>query len=355
MIKSFLLYRITNQDHINTLNDCVGLSDLLENRPDHLPTGSQWSAAGFAPVNADIREEMVWSAPGGVSVLNYMIHERQLTGATVREYVLARGKKIEEREGRPVYKKEYAQIKDEVLAELLPKAFIKHKRIITFVMGDLLVVGASTAKNAEAFLCDLREAIDGLSVLPYSTKLAAPEVLKTLMTKGKLGALKLGDSAKLVNDVKDTVAFKGVDLSDDEPQTYLHNGFAVKELAVWLDVEMYCRVSDTYIFKGVKFAEDLIRTSHGDADGDPAALIDADVLMISETIRKLVANFEVNVGEERRPVTVPEKQESGLRMTHIDDIPLDDLMTPAEKLANLQQQFSGAADDDDLLDGEEDF
>lgn len=352
MIKSFLLYRVTNQAHIDTLNNSLLLGELLENKPDYLPTGSQWNGAGFAPLNADINEELVWSAPGGVSLINFAIHERQLTGATVREYVLARGKKIEEREGRKVYKKEYAQIKDEVLAELLPKAFIKHKRIVTFVMGDLLVVGASTAKNAEWFLNSLREAIDGLSVLPYSTKLAAPEVLKKIMAKGKLGALKCGDAAKLVNDVKDAVAFKGVELSDDEPQSYLHNGFGVKELAVWLDVEMYCRVSDTYIFKGVKFAEDLTRTAYADTDGDPAALIDADVILISDTIRKLVANFDVNVGEERRPVTVPEKQESGLRMTHINDIPLDDLMTPAEKLANLQEQFSGAGDE---LDEDEDF
>lgn len=352
MIKSMLLYRVTNQLHVNLLNDYVELGEKLATKPEAFPTGSQWQRSGFAPLNPDVNEDLVWVAPGGVSVLTYMIHERALTGATVREYVLARGKKLEEREGRKVYKKEYAQIKDEVVAELLPKAFIKHKRIQILVMGNLLVIGATTAKVAEQVLCDLRECLDGLAVVPYTTKVAPAQWLGDL-TAHKKGQLIAGDSAKLVNDVKDTVSFKGVDLSDDEPQTYRENGFFVKELGMWFGNEMYFKVTDTLIFKGIKFAEDLLRVSRQDADGDVAALQDADIMLISDSIRKLLASIEIEIGEE-----VP-KMHSGEENWGVGTVVsvgeptghLEDLLSDEEKLASLQGTFGGSGDD--LLDDED--
>lgn len=345
MIKSMLLYRVTNEDHIALLNNYIDLGEALANKPEALPTGSQWSKAGFAPLNPDVNEDLVWSGAGGVLVLNYMIHERNLTGATVREYVLERGKKIEEREGRKVYKKEYAQIKDEVLAELLPKAFIKHKRVIIMVIDNLLVIGATTAKVAENVLCDLRECMGSLPVRPFCTKVAPSAWLGDL-TAHKKGLLSAGDTAKFVNDVKDVVTFKGVDLSDDEPQTYREQGFFVKELGLWFGTEMYCKVTDTLIFKGMKFSEDLIHTAYADTDGDPAATIDANILLTSDTIRKLVAEIQKQIGEE--PYEIQTGMAVGARISHINGEPtghLEDLMSDDEKLASLQEQFAGADDE----------
>lgn len=353
MIKSMLLYRVTNEAHTAFLNDTFEMQEALAEKPEAFPTGSQWYRTGFAPLNPDINEDLVWSAPGGASVLTYMIHERSLTGATVREYVLARGKKLEEREGRKVYKKEYAQIKDEVIAELLPKAFIKHKRVPVLILGNLLVIGATTAKVAEMVLCDLRECMDGLSVVPYNTKIEPAAWLGDL-TANKKGLLSAGDTLKMVNDVKDVVTFKGVDLSDDEPQSYRENGFRVKEIGMWLGTEMYCRVTDTLIFKGIKFAEDLLRVSRADTDGDVAATIDADIMLITDTVRKLVAEIDVRVGEEQpKIVSGTDNEHSGLVGTVVEHTGhLEDLMSDEDKLANLQDQFSGGADE---LDEDEDF
>lgn len=349
MFKTMLLYRITNADHIVMLNDWARLNEALAQNVEYEPTGSQWRGIGFAPFSPKISEELVWSGAEGVNLFTLMIHERALTAATVREEVLKRGDVIEAREGRKVYRNEYAQLKDVVIAELLPKAFIKHRRINAMVIDNLLVVGASTAKLAEDFLDTLRSAMGGLAIRPFSTKMTPAEWMTRLMREKKLEELAVGDTVKLMNTVKDTVSFKGIDLSDDEPQTYLHNAFSPKELGIFLGTDLYFKLTDTLIFKGLKFSDQLVTASHEDADGDLAAIIDADIIMTTDVIKRLVRNISDVAGEDVPEIVVGEKQTSGLRMTHVNGIALDDMMTPAEKLASLQEQFAteGADEDDE--------
>jgi len=343
-----LLYRITNPEHVELLNDWAQLDEALQQKIEYEPTGSQWRGIGFSPYSPAISEDLVWSGANGVNLFSLMIHERALTAATIREYVLARGKVIEDREGRKVYKKEYAEIKDNVLAELLPKAFIKRRRITALVIGDLLVVGASSAKLAEDFLNTLREAMGSLGVRPFTTTMPSKDWMTRLMQTGKMGGLVLGDTVKMVNELKDTAQFKGIDLKDDEPQSYLMNGFDIKEMGVFLDTDLYFKLTDTLIFKGMKFSETLITGAHQDADGDQAAIIDADIILTTDVIRRLVDTITTNAGEDRAVAKVIEKP--GLRLTHINNVALDDLMSPAEKLASLQEQFGGghAVEDEEL-------
>lgn len=354
MFKTMLLYRVTNQAHIDLLNDWGRLNEALGEVPEKEPAASQWRGLGFTPYHEKASEELVWSGSEGVNLFALVIHERHLTAATIREEVLKRGAKIEEREGRKPYRNEYAQLKDEVIAELLPRAFIKHRRINALVINDLLVVGASTAKLAEDFLCVLREAMDGLSVRPLSTKMVPAEWMARLMVEGKLEEIRLSDTAKLANSVKDTVSFKGIDLSDDEPQGYLQNNFAPKELGLLLGNDLAFKLTDTLIFKGLKFSDQMLSDAHSDADGDLAAIIDADIILTTNVIKRLVRNIGDIAGEDRPEVTVPEDHKSGLQITHINDVPLEDLMSPAEKLVALQEQFGGAHHVDDV-DPDEDF
>ena len=351
MFKTMMFYRITNSEHIKLLNNWAQLNEALATNPEHEPAASQWRALGFSPYSSKVSEELVWSGANGVNLFSLMIHERALTAATIREEVLKRGATIEEREGRKPYRNEYAQLKDEVIAELLPRAFIKHRRINALVINDLLVVGASTAKLAEDFLCVLREAMNGLSIRPLSTQMPPAEWMARLMRENRLEDIRVSDSAKLANTVKDTVSFKGINLSDDEPQLYLDTGFAPKELALMLGHDLAFKLTDTLIFKGLKFSDTLLTGAHADADGDLAATIDADILLTTDVIKRLVVNINDIAGEDLPDITYPEGQQSGLKITHINHVALEDLMSPEEKLANLQEQFATDVD----VDEDEDF
>ncbi|EQC0118200.1 TPA: recombination-associated protein RdgC [Pseudomonas aeruginosa] len=302
MFRNMMFYRVTNPDHVATLNDWEGLGALLAELPAREPTGSQWRALGFDLPAPRLSDELVWSAPSGANLFTLYVHERQLTGATIREHVAARVEKIESREQRKCYRKELAQIRDEVEAELLPRAFIKHSVINMLVIGNLLVVESSSAKKAEDALDALRRAMDSLSVRPLTFKVEPSAWLTEIMRSNAYDNLKRLDAAKLVNSEKDVVTFKGVNLDDEEPQSYLNNAFRVAELLVAFSWEgedqMYFKVSDQLIFKSIKF-DDLVLGEIGkDSDGDPATTLDASLAILVGTIQRLVGTLADQLGED---------------------------------------------------------
>lgn len=301
MLKAMLLYRILDPLHIKLLNDWERLADTLAECPAKQPTGSQWGTRGFDKPSPTFSDQLVWSGEGDSTLFTVYFHERQLTGANIRDHLLERIHKVESREQRSCYRKEIAQMKDEVIAELLPKAFIKHSAVQMIVKGNLLIVGTSSAKRAEDCLATLREAIGSLSVRPFTTKLAPELWLTDLMRSAVTSDLKLLDSAKLTNSVKDVVTFKGVDLTDDEPQAYLGQGFHVAALALNLLDEFYFVVTDQLIFKSMKFSDILMDRVLDDSQGDGAAIIDGNLILILDAVDKLIEAITA-LSEEELPV-----------------------------------------------------
>ncbi len=299
MMKNMLLYRITNPGNAALLNDWQALHNKLVDHKAALPTGSQWRGIGFVEPAKPFCDEMVWSGHSSSCLFTVMFHERQLSSATINEYVQARVGKIEEREQRKCYRKEIAQIKDDVIATLMPKAFIKHSHVNMIVVGDLLIVGASTAKKAEDCLDQLRHATGSLAVRPLSFKQPAEQWLLDLARDDDMGILKRGDQAKLVDGYKNTAVFKGIDLGDDEPQAYMvENGFRPAELLVSFDENMTLRITDQLIFKAIKFTDLVINQSKQDSGGDPAAEQDGMLTIFLGAVTHLINHLIEQLGED---------------------------------------------------------
>lgn len=311
MIKAMLLYRVLDPKHIELLGDWEALASCLAEMPARQPTGSQWMTSGFDKPVASISDELVWSGNDDTNMFAAYFHERQLPGTTIRDHLDERVRKVEEREQRKCYRKEIAQMKDDVVAMLLPKAFIKHTAVTMIVHEDLLIVGTSSIKRAEDCLTLLRKAIGSLSVVPYNTKLAPEIWLTDLMRTMNSCNLQVLDCAKLVNSTKDSVAFKGVDLSAEEPQIYLGDGFNVQELTLARGDQMYFKVTSQLIFKGIKFSDGVMDQVSNDANGDPGALIDGNLILLMDQIRRLLDSLQDLVGEERAEFK-PSKQKADL-------------------------------------------
>ena len=71
---------------------------------------------------------------------------------------------------QPSIEKEREQLKEDIRAILLPKAFHKTKRISAWIdpAKGYLVINASSEKTADDFTAQLREALGTLSVLPFA-------------------------------------------------------------------------------------------------------------------------------------------------------------------------------------------
>ena len=93
-----------------------------------------------------------------------------LPAAAVKEAVIAKVELIEQAEGRKLAKKEKDAIKDEVIQDMLPRAFTKPSATRALIMPELqlILVDSSSYVKAEELLALLRKVLGSLPVIPLN-------------------------------------------------------------------------------------------------------------------------------------------------------------------------------------------
>jgi recombination associated protein RdgC len=345
-MKNMMLYRITCPTTQRILNDWEALSELLARKKAYLPTGGQWRALGFDLPVPSFCDMLVYSGPGGCNLFSLYVHERMLPGATIREHVFAKCKKIEDRENRKCYAKERAQIRDEVMAELLPKAFIKHSYIPMLVIGDLLVVDTSSAKKAEDALSTLRDAMGSLPVRPISYTCDMVGMMTAMVDQDDAyDHLSPGQRTKLMDSEGAQITVKDLDLNSEAITEHRNAGFKPHELQMYLhdrddeSILMTFTLTDKLIFKGVKFPDLVLDKAKNEADGDAAAYYDASLFIFCDIVRNLVKTFDEAVEE-----VVYERKEAYTPPAPPEDAAADEYRSP--NLSQSEQQEAVDEEDD---------
>ena len=176
LFRALSAYRLTSD--VPLLSDLAGLNEQLAKNPERLPTFSQLNAHGWRPTLAtrryeqdqegtdpefledDLADRRYVNAPDGRA--SSLIHlemikwERQVPSWEVKNRMRERLDKIETNEKRKVYKKERDQIKDEVIKDVMIKAFVKASVINVLILPEHRLVlidnvlwGGSVADPAE--------------------------------------------------------------------------------------------------------------------------------------------------------------------------------------------------------------
>lgn len=303
MFKNMLIYHVRPSTAI-LFNHHIEANDVLQNCPAGDPAGGNWRVIGFAPVSETHRDHFCFVGASNTSIFRAVISERNLPGAVIREHVMARARKIEEREGRKVYKKEYAQLKDEVTLELLPKSFIRRSVVpMMFIPAldmveqpSLLIVGTSSQKKADDVLNVLREALGTLAVVPRSYSKPF-EALFNYVANDVAGSFLCNGNLKVSNPHGKQITLKGVDVLSEEVVDIMRD-CSIREMGLtYLGDDgvglMEFALTSTGIFKGVKMSgllNEKIQAEAGD-DSDEMALIDAAVYLWSEELKALDHNI----------------------------------------------------------------
>lgn len=252
--------------------DFTSLEHELGNLSDHEsvdPTGGQWRTFGFIPFGVD---QTYYSTLGGSGDLLccVQLNERILPGAVHREKIMERVRNLQEREGRKVGKKEFAEIRDDVAMELLPTCLIKRKLIPVLFSEDRTLVFTSSQKVCDTVITLLVRAIKD-----YSVNTLAGSVINniegTLTTLAKEGSTPVLDSdgyeqpffeitstAVLKGANKQTIRIKDKDIGSQDIQQLLKQDYKVTQLGLEYfyagasghedDVEATFTINDNLVF-----------------------------------------------------------------------------------------------------------
>jgi recombination associated protein RdgC len=197
------------------------------------PSAGDWRRVGLAP--AFPGEDFIVDLQGAAKIMAIQFNERILPGKVRDEQLAKEVAKVEQRDGRKISKKEYAQLREQVEFDLLPKAFIRRTVVpIIFIRYDVgqqfMLICTSSAKRAD----DCAELLQGVFPELRPTSLTVQsDVSSRLRTLAVAGFLlddserETGffshDSIALKGNEKKAIRVKDKPVDDGDVQTLLKN------------------------------------------------------------------------------------------------------------------------------------
>lgn len=281
--------------------DVGGLADTLAARAFR-PCGSlETQTSGWVPPVGDEATDLVHTV-NGRTILCLQTEEKIIPGPAVRKEVADRVAKIESEQGRIVRRKEKMAIKEEVLHDMLTRAFTRLRKTYGYIDTGtgMLVVNSASKKDVGLFTTVLRVTIGTLPAHPLRvTAPVAERMTAWLHSKELPPGFTLDSMCELRSD-GGKVSFRGQDLYAEEVDANLQAGKRVKQLGLGWNGRMTFVLNDALVLKRIQF-EDIVREQAADAE-DAAALFDAEfTLMTGEFAAILPALIQAFDGEGEQP------------------------------------------------------
>lgn len=199
----------------------------------------------------------------------------------------------EQEHSRSATKKEKEQFKEDIVFELLPRAFSRVTDTHAYINPEhnIIVINTSSRGKAEDFLALLRKALGTLPVTSVSPEKAPDEVMTDWLTETQIGpSFNLGMEAEFnaLGDDGAVVRVKNQDLASDEIKAHLDaDKYVVKVALEWDDAISFILCDDLAI-KRLKFF-DVLQEQNDDIDSDDIiAKLDADFSLMAGEINRLI-------------------------------------------------------------------
>jgi len=225
-------------------------------------------------------------AANGFMMICVKKEEKVLPAAVVNEMLQEKILEAEDQQGRKLAKKERAAIKDELIFELLPRAFTFSNKTYAYIdpKGGWIVVDAASAKKAEDLLSLLRKCLGSLPAVPLNT-VDKPVAIMTdwLINNQPPADIVIEDECELRSPEEEggIIRCKRHDLSLPEIKNHLDTGKEVIKLAVsWADRLAFI-IDENLAVKRLKFL-DLIQEQVTDTEtSSEAEQFDVDFSIMS--------------------------------------------------------------------------
>jgi len=239
--------------------------------------------------------------------------DKILPASVIKEFVDDKVVAIEEEQGRPVRRKERERLREEVVLDLLPRAFVRATLTYAYISprDSYLVVDTPTAGKAEDLASLLRDSLGSLPAVPVSAKHApAPVMTGWLAGGGVPQELVIGDECELrePGDEGGIVRWRRMDPVSEEVQVHLRSGKQAVKLAVtWAD-RLSCVLGEDLSVKRLRFT-DLVQEerTQTEAEGE-VARFDADFGLLTLELGRFIPWLLDTFGGEDQEAYAPSGQ-----------------------------------------------
>ncbi|HEY5776409.1 MAG TPA: recombination-associated protein RdgC [Xanthomonadales bacterium] len=268
------------------------------------------AANAFSPCGPFAERSAGWEAPAGdeneplcrrlngADLIQLRTQSRVLPVAAINEALEDRLVEFRERMKMEPTRGEVRRLKEETRDSLLSKSLVKSERSrACFIHAEsLLVIDVGTATKAEWVIDQLRPCFDQLICIPLTfNNLPADLLTGIFMGDSPLG-FSLGRECRMqdMSDSKSVVTWRDFELSDHSIRQHVVEGMKITHLGVGFDEVMTCVIDQDAVISKVKFIEGETVDQWGAED--PKAKLDADFVLLTGAVRRLVEDLKKLLG-----------------------------------------------------------
>jgi recombination associated protein RdgC len=285
--KNLQIYRLTESLNANEQD----LHEALSQQAFSPCRGLDTHRMGWVPPLGKHGEQLVHPGNG-----RYMLcmrrEDRILPAAVIREAVEEKVEAIASEQNRRVGRKERSEIKDEVIIDLLPRAFVKSILVYAYIdtQNDWIIVDSSSANRAEDLLSLLRESLGSLKLKPLTVSHAPVDSMTRWLLEHAPAGMQISDECELRDTLDDggVIRMRGVDLGSQEVLQHLESGRYVARLALEWQERIGFVLCDDLSIKRLRFL-DLVMQEAEDIEADDEAMrFDADFALMGMELARFI-------------------------------------------------------------------
>ncbi|MFC3550758.1 recombination-associated protein RdgC [Lysobacter cavernae] len=283
--RNLTLFRFPTTTKFDDLDTGLGECQLKPVGPLELSSRGFISPYGRdAELLTNRQGDAIWLTVGG--------EDRLLPGSVVNDMLAKKLAEIEHKEGRKPGGRTRKRIKDELIVDLLPRAFIKPSR--TDALLDLghgiAVVDTSSRKTGENVVSEIRRALGSFPALPLNAEVAPRSILTGWLAGEPLpDGLSLGDECELRDPIDQGAVVKcqRMELQGDEINKHLESGKQVTRLALNLDDHVSFVLGEDLVVRKFKLLDGAVDQLESSERDDLRAELDARFVLMAGEVKRL--------------------------------------------------------------------
>ena len=233
--------------------------------------------------------DTLWVTMGG--------EDKLLPGAVVNDLLARKIAEIEQKSGRKPGSRMRKQIKDDLIHELLPRAFVRPSRTDALIdlKHGVCAVDTSSRKSGEAVVSEIRHAMGSFPALPLNAEVAPRSVLTGWIAGDEMPeGLSLGEECELKDPAEHGAIVKcqRQELQCDEITKHLESGKQVTKLALTLDDHVSFVLGEDLVVRKFKLLDGAVEQLESTERDDIRAELDARFALMSAEFSRLFTVLE---------------------------------------------------------------
>ena len=270
----------------------------------------QLSTLTLQPCSACDLQSIGWIAPrdGGPLVhsvnrqwlLALGIEQKLLPASVVKQFANDKAKEIEENEGRRVGRKEMRDLREAMIIELLPRAFVRRRTTFGWIdpVNGWLAIDAASPAKAEEFLEHLRKSVDQLPAKLLQVTQSPSSAMTGWVAEGEAPShFTLDQDLELRSAEKATVRYVKHTLEGEEIRQHIAEGKVVTRLAMTWGDRISFLLNENLQIKRLSFLDLLKEQADGQAENEEERF-DIDFTLMTGEVAQLLNDLLEALGGE---------------------------------------------------------